>query len=75
MPPGTVVEQSPRPNTKVKTNRTVYLTVTAFTSKMVVLPRLTDMSERQARSALEGIGLTNVSVAPIASDYKDCAGR
>lgn len=71
MPPGTVVEQSPRPNTKVKTNRTVYLTVTAFTSKMVVLPRLTDMSERQARSALEGMGLTNVSVAPIASDYKD----
>ena len=58
-------------STKVKTNRTVYLTVTAFTSKMVVLPRLTDMSERQARSALEGIGLTNVSVAPIASDYKD----
>ena len=71
MPPGTVVEQSPRPNTKVKTNRTVYLTVTAFTPKMVSLPRLTDMSERQARSALEGIGLTNIKVSPIASDYKD----
>lgn len=71
MPPGTVVEQSPRPNTKVKTDRIVYLTVTAFTPKMVSLPRLTDMSERQARSALEGIGLTSINVQPIASDYKD----
>lgn len=71
MPPGTVVEQSPRPNTKVKTNRTVYLTVTAFTPKMVALPQITDMSERQAISTLEGIGIKNVRVSPVASEYKE----
>lgn len=71
MPPGTVVEQSPRPNTKVKTNRTVYLTVTAFTPKMVSLPQITDMSERQAISTLEGIGIKNVRVSPVASEYKE----
>lgn len=71
MPPGTVVEQSPRPNTKVKTNRKVYLTVTAFTPKMVSLPLVTDMSERQAISTLEGIGLKNVKVSPVASEYKN----
>lgn len=71
MPPGTVVEQSPRPNTKVKTNRTVYLTVTAFTPKMVTLPSVTDMSERQAVSTLEGIGISKIKVVSVASDYKD----
>ncbi|MCM1022030.1 MAG: PASTA domain-containing protein [Muribaculaceae bacterium] len=71
MPPGTVVEQSPRPNTKVKTNRTVYLTVTAFTPKMISMPSVTDMSERQARSTLEGVGITNIRVEEVASDYKD----
>ncbi len=71
MPPGTVVEQSPRPNTKVKTNRTVYLTVTSFTPKMVTLPSVTDMSERQAVSTLEGIGISNIRIVSVASDYKD----
>lgn len=71
MPAGTVVEQSPRPNTKVKTNRTVYLTVTAFTPKMVSLPHVTDMSERQAISMLEGVGISKVKISPVASEYKD----
>lgn len=69
--PGTVLEQSPRANTKVKPNRTVYLTTTAFSPKMVTVPVLTDMSVRTAKSALEGLGIKEISVTYVPSEFKD----
>lgn len=69
--PGTVLEQVPRPNTKVKPNRTVYLTTTAFSPKLVTIPTLTDMSVRTARSALEGLGLKEITIAYVPSEFKD----
>ncbi len=69
--PGTVLEQSPRANTKVKPNRTVYLTINAFTPKMISVPDLTDMSLRQARSTLEGIGIKNIREHYVVSEYRD----
>lgn len=69
--PGTVIEQSPRPNTKVKPNRTVYLTVNAFSPKMISVPDLADMSLRQARSTLEGIGIRNIREQYVVSEYRD----
>ncbi|MDE6115573.1 PASTA domain-containing protein [Barnesiella sp. WM24] len=69
--PGTVIEQSPRANTKVKPNRTVYLTVIAFTPKMISVPDLADMSLRQARSTLEGLGVKNIKEQYVASEYRD----
>ena len=69
--PGTVIEQSPRAKTKVKPGRVVYLTINAFSPKMVVVPSLMDMSLRQARSVLEGLGIKNIKVSYVASEYKD----
>ncbi|WP_304609199.1 PASTA domain-containing protein [Muribaculum intestinale] len=69
--PGTVLEQSPRARTKVKPHRTVYLTVTAFSPKMISLPAVTDMSLRQARSTLEGAGIRNICEVLVPSEYKD----
>lgn len=69
--PGTVIEQSPRSKTKVKPGRVVYLTINAFSPKMVVVPSLMDMSLRQARSVLEGLGIKNIKVSYVASEYKD----
>lgn len=69
--PGTVLEQSPRAKTKVKPNRVVYLTINAFSPKLVTVPALTDMSLRQARSVLEGLGIKNVREAYVDSEYKD----
>lgn len=71
VPPGTVVEQSPRPDTNVKSKRTVYLTISAFTPKMVSLPNLIDTSARQARSTLEGLGFLYINETYVASEYKD----
>ena len=69
--PGTVLEQSPRANTKVKPNRVVYLTINAFSPKMVSVPSLADMSLRQARSTLEGIGIKKIKEHYVPSEYRD----
>lgn len=69
--PGMVVEQNPKVNTKVKHARTVYLTVNAFAPRSVTLPALTDMSLRQARSILEGLGVKNIEVREVPSEYQD----
>lgn len=69
--PGTVVEQNPKQGTKVKSGRTVYLTITAFSPKSVSVPSLTDVSLRQARSILEGLGFRNIYVEYVPSEFKD----
>ncbi len=68
--PGTVVEQNPKSGTKVKEGRMVYLTITAFAPKAVTLPVLTDVSLRQARSILEGLGVMNITVKEVPSEYR-----
>lgn len=70
-PPGTVTDQNPKEGSMVKEGREIYLTVTAFNPRMVPLPAVTDVSERQARAMLAGAGIKNVSVVTVPSDYKD----
>lgn len=67
--PGMVVEQNPKVNTRVKPGRTVYLTINAFSPKTVTVPSLTDMSSRQARSILEGLGIKSISEEMVISEY------
>lgn len=56
-PRGTVINQDPKPNTKVKDNRTVYLTVIARMPEKVEMPNLIDNTLRQAIAKLETYGL------------------
>lgn len=69
--PGTVIEQNPKAGTVVKEGREIYLTINAFSPKMVTLPSLTDISLRQAKSILEGLEVKNVVERRIPSDFKD----
>jgi eukaryotic-like serine/threonine-protein kinase len=55
--PGTVLEQDPAPNSKVKENRTIYLTVNSSKPPKVKMPNLIDVSFRQAEAMLESYGL------------------
>lgn len=55
--PGAVVEQVPEPGFKVKKNRIVFLTINSTVPEVVVLPKLTDISFRQALGLLENCGL------------------
>lgn len=69
--PGTVIEQNPKAGTVVKEGREVFLTINAFSPKMVSLPVLTDISVRQARSILEGLEVKNIVEKRIPSDFND----
>ena len=55
--PGTILDQDPAPNSKVKVNRTIYLTVNATQPPDVKMPDLVDVSFRQAEAMLQSFGL------------------
>ena len=55
--PGTVIEQDPKPDSKVKENRTIYLTVNSSRPPKVKMPNLIDVSYRQAEAILQTFGL------------------
>ena len=69
--PGTVIEQNPKAGTIVKEGREIFLTINAFSPKMVTLPSLSDISLRQARSILEGLEIKNIREVRIPSEFKD----
>ncbi len=69
--PGAVLEQIPKEGSTVKPNRKVYLTITAYSPKSVTIPKLDDTSLRHAQSVLEGLGITNIKIKKVPSEYKD----
>lgn len=69
--PGIVVEQLPRAGAKVKPGREIYLTIVAFSPKMVSVPYLLNASQRQATAMLEGLGIRKIEIREVLSEYKD----
>lgn len=56
-PPGVVLAQNPKAGTQVKENRTIYLTINSAEAPKVAMPKLIDVSLRQAQSLLTSKGL------------------
>lgn len=71
--PGTVVESWPRAGAIVKEGRQVYVTITAFSPKQVTIsmPLTGNVSSRQAMSYLRGIGITDIRIKEVPSEYVD----
>ncbi len=69
--PGVVVDQVPVAGARVKRNRIVFLTINSTVPEKVTLPKLTDISLRQAQALIEncGIVLGNISYEP--SEYNN----
>jgi len=69
--PGVVVEQVPEAGSGVKRNRIIFLTINSTVPEKVTLPKLTDISFRQAQALIEncGIALGNISYQP--SEYNN----
>ncbi len=63
---GTVVDQHPAPNFKVKKNRKISLAMNAVNPEMILMPDLVDLTFRQARTRLESFGLKtgNITYEP-----------
>jgi beta-lactam-binding protein with PASTA domain len=57
VPRGSIAEQSPKPDFKVKKWRNVVLTINAFNPEMVRVPNLVDLPIRQALAVIESSGL------------------
>jgi eukaryotic-like serine/threonine-protein kinase len=77
VPQDAVIDQSPAPGSHVKPGRRVYLTVNAGEQVMIRVPRLTDLSVREATSRLTALGLRAGEVRPdtIPSPYANTITR
>ncbi|WP_347840063.1 PASTA domain-containing protein [uncultured Draconibacterium sp.] len=69
--PGTIVDQLPLANSRVKENRVIRLTINSLEPEKVILPRLTDISFRQAQVLIQALGsqIENIYYQP--SEYND----
>ncbi|MCQ2975804.1 MAG: PASTA domain-containing protein [Bacteroidales bacterium] len=56
--PGSVVDQTPPANFKVKKDRTIFLTIKAYAAEQVSMPQLVGVSMVQAQADLGTIGLS-----------------
>lgn len=68
---GVVIRQDPAVKSKVKHNRMIYLYVTGVLPPSVVMPKLIDRSERQARLILQSYGL---KIGKVRTREADCNG-
>lgn len=70
--PGTVIESWPRAGAVVKRGRQVYVTITAFSPKMITISMpVIGVSSRQAISYLEALGITSIRLVSVPSQYPD----
>ncbi len=54
--PGTVITQSPQPNSKVKSGRKIFLVINSFSPRSEVIPYVAGYSLRGAKNILQGKG-------------------
>ncbi|HKI88964.1 MAG TPA: PASTA domain-containing protein [Draconibacterium sp.] len=73
--PGAVVDQVPEPGFKVKENRLIYLTINSISPEQVFVPKLTDISFRQAQVLIENCGLEIGQISYEPSEYNDLVLR
>ena len=55
--PGAIIDHFPSASSKVKRGRTIYLSINSTTPVMVIMPKVTNVSLRQATQMLENKGL------------------
>jgi len=69
--PGTVVGQFPVKGSHVKSGRTIFFTICARKPEQVSMPKLTDISLRQAMNILNRVGLNVGTITYVPSEYTD----
>ena len=69
--PGEIIEQVPGAGFGVKENRTIFLTINSTQKEQVVLPKLTDISFRQAQVLIENCGLQLGEISYQPSEYNN----
>jgi beta-lactam-binding protein with PASTA domain len=70
-PKGVILTQDPFPGSKVKKDRTIYLTITSIVPEKTIMPDLRDLTLRQAQTMLESAGLKTGNIQYIKSFDED----
>jgi beta-lactam-binding protein with PASTA domain len=69
-PAGSILETVPPVGMNVKEGRTIYLTINAVTAKVMALPQVVDMSQRQAEATLRSLGFETVRIRTVPGAYR-----
>ena len=69
--PGVVMESNPRPGSKVKSDRVIFVTVNANAARQISLPQVIQLSRRQALASLRGAGFTNIEEKFVPGEFND----
>ncbi|MDO5522837.1 MAG: PASTA domain-containing protein [Bacteroidia bacterium] len=67
--PGSIIDQTPKPNNKVKEGRDIYITIYARNPQPVSVPGLIDFSSRQAIALLNSIGFNQITIEEVPAQY------
>lgn len=67
--PGSIVDQKPKPNNRVKEGRDIYVTIYARNPQQISVPGLVDFSVRQAMALLNSIGFTQITITEVPAQY------
>jgi len=70
-----IIDQTPSPNSIVKPDRKVYLTVNTASNPTVIVPDVTNLSLRNAQIQLQNYGLKDGSVSYVSSRFKNSVVR
>lgn len=73
IPPGVVIESTPKAGSMIKKNRTVFVLVNNTQVKQLQIPDIHEISRRQAEALLRGTGFVNVTVKYVAGTFHDLA--
>lgn len=69
--PGAILEQIPSGKSSVKHGRTIYLTIQAKNEPLVAIPDLEDASLRQAETLLNALGIYQINIVSVPSEFQD----
>lgn len=69
--PGAILEQIPSGKSSVKYGRTIYLTIQAKNEPLVAIPDLEDASLRQAETLLNALGINQINIVSVPSEFQD----
>jgi beta-lactam-binding protein with PASTA domain len=69
--PGSIIETIPPIGSKVKRGRTIYLKINSFTARLVSVPDVKDISQREAMAKLQSLGFEKVEIRVVPGAYRD----
>lgn len=71
VPKGAVVDQIPKAASRAKSGRIVFLTINARSDRMVSIPDVLNLSQRQAVAALDAAGIKVAYTQSVSSPYSN----